>query len=507
MNSFKQKLSALLIITFSIICISNTTTHAASDYTLTKADWDLIIKVWNAIEKIITKKWESYKNKYIKALKKFKLKNKTNQRLSMIIQEVIDYINDDTSDLEKIFAENYSTWSTAQQKSSTSQSVVWDTNSQNNTTSTTVNNSSSNIKAEKMCKSREYPNLWDITWLIFSNKWDMAYIMWQDSKANTLTQKYNLIYNWKTISDLWMTYLFTPDWDLINDKVVNFKIIWIYKNGSALYEAPKDESLSNIKFSKDYRNYATYSYKTDSNWFIVWNRNLIVNWKIVWTAESIDDYWINNYWDYYFIWNNSKFFYNWKEYTMNNNWMTSFTLWTGKGAYAYIDRFEDKNTWEYWFKVIKDWKEIWDKIYKVRYLKYLDNWDLYYVWTKQNSDDNDANIDYSIIKNWQEVKKFNAKNNILVAIDTNKADIDYAYIWRDNFLYINWKKTDIENTDENIYKYWWSSDYENFLENNIIWYQKSSYQFYSMLILDEADKKLLQLLHLEIKRPWIEITH
>ncbi len=71
-------------------------------YDLSKQDKVIVQRAVTAIEKMITRKWENYREKYVVALQKIQLRFQNNPRMHEIIGETANTLNDDTNGLENI---------------------------------------------------------------------------------------------------------------------------------------------------------------------------------------------------------------------------------------------------------------------------------------------------------------------------------------------------------------------------------------------------------------------
>lgn len=72
-------------------------------YDLTDKDRVIVLRASSAIEKMITRKWETYRSKYVVALQKLQLRFQDNPRMQKIIGETANVLSDDTSGLENVF--------------------------------------------------------------------------------------------------------------------------------------------------------------------------------------------------------------------------------------------------------------------------------------------------------------------------------------------------------------------------------------------------------------------
>jgi hypothetical protein len=72
-------------------------------YDLTDKDKVIVLRASAAIEKMITRKWENYRVKYVTALQKLELRFQNNPRMQKIIGETANVLSDDTSGLESVF--------------------------------------------------------------------------------------------------------------------------------------------------------------------------------------------------------------------------------------------------------------------------------------------------------------------------------------------------------------------------------------------------------------------
>ncbi len=72
-------------------------------YDLTDKDQVIVQRASVAIEKMIIRKWENYRAKYVIALQKLQLRFQDNPRMQKIISETANVLSDDTSGLENVF--------------------------------------------------------------------------------------------------------------------------------------------------------------------------------------------------------------------------------------------------------------------------------------------------------------------------------------------------------------------------------------------------------------------
>ncbi len=100
-NTFFMRKTIILL--FSCLSLIFSTIYA---YSLNENDHKLVNIVTIKIESLIDKKWEIYRNKYIKELRKLDNKYKDNERLSLIINEVINSLDNENISFEKILLES-----------------------------------------------------------------------------------------------------------------------------------------------------------------------------------------------------------------------------------------------------------------------------------------------------------------------------------------------------------------------------------------------------------------
>lgn len=102
------------------IAILASTLQMTFAYTLTNDDTAIVDRATNAIEKMITKKGENYRARYLRALRALQLRYTGNERIYTIVGETIENINNpDSAELANVFGNIATTPSTTANNTNT----------------------------------------------------------------------------------------------------------------------------------------------------------------------------------------------------------------------------------------------------------------------------------------------------------------------------------------------------------------------------------------------------
>lgn len=262
-------------------------------YTLTQNDTNIVNSLTQKIESLIEKKWENYRNKFIKELNKLSIKYSKNERLKTIIDEIVVSLSNDNQWLEKMLLEwvnsdnitnngNSNNNDKIAKKIEISDLTTWIFNLTCLNTITYARSEGTAFLMKIQWKNTIFTNMHVFEWM---NKcWFWVYTTLSDNPWTWIIVKFDpTTFNWyNTFSDFWMFNI--PSKILTFDEEKNNN--WIVKNYISLWAYWEENWIPENTNLVDKLNYNISSLSACSSKVSKWTKVFVIWYPSFWVTET-----------------------------------------------------------------------------------------------------------------------------------------------------------------------------------------------------------------------------